>query len=129
MDPICSTEPCPVILNSTCVFYEGANLLYTGINTNDSIQTALQKIDAKFQEAAIGYLFNNGVFQSGPGLPVGLGGTMDHDTIITAAGFDLTYTGDLYCRIQCICILVWLGVSRGFGLGLVSVFVLVEVLV
>jgi len=96
MDPICSTEPCPVILNSTCVFYEGANLLYTGINTNDSLQTALQKINTKFQEAAIGYIFDNGVFQPGPGLPVGLGGTMNEDTIITAAGFDLTYTGDLY---------------------------------
>ena len=45
MNVTCSATPCPVILNSTCVFYEGANLVYTGINTNDSIQTALQKID------------------------------------------------------------------------------------
>jgi hypothetical protein len=42
---ICNTNPCPVILNATCVFYEGANLIYTGINTNDNLQTALQKID------------------------------------------------------------------------------------
>jgi hypothetical protein len=30
------------------VFYEGANLIYTGINTNDNLQKALEKIDAKF---------------------------------------------------------------------------------
>ena len=57
----CQTAPCPVILGSTCVFYEGANLIYTGINTNDSLQVALQKIDAKFEDAGLGYIFNNGV--------------------------------------------------------------------
>jgi|LakMenE18May11ns_1017448.scaffolds.fasta_scaffold9685957_2 hypothetical protein len=45
MNVLCSATPCPVILNSTCVFYEGANLLYIGVNTNDSIQTALEKIN------------------------------------------------------------------------------------
>ena len=59
MEINCSVEPCPVILNATCVFYEGGNLVYTGINTNDSVQTALQKIDAKFGDAAIGYIFQN----------------------------------------------------------------------
>ena len=43
MNTICAAEPCPVILNSTCVFYTGANLIYTGIQTNDNLQTALQK--------------------------------------------------------------------------------------
>ena len=46
MNVTCSATPCPILLDSTCVFYEGANLVYTGINTNDSVQTALQKIDA-----------------------------------------------------------------------------------
>ncbi len=44
---VCAPNPCPIILNSTCVFYTGANLIYTGINTNDSIQLALEKIEAK----------------------------------------------------------------------------------
>ena len=56
----CQTAPCPVILDSSCVFYEGANLVYTGIVTNDNIQTALIKIDQKFQDAGLGYIFNNG---------------------------------------------------------------------
>jgi hypothetical protein len=30
------------------VFYEGENLIYTGINTNDTVETALEKIDARF---------------------------------------------------------------------------------
>jgi hypothetical protein len=55
----CSAEPCPVILDATCVFYTGGNLLYTGIVTNDNLQTALQKIDAKFQDAAIEYYTGN----------------------------------------------------------------------
>ena len=46
MNVTCSATPCPILLDSACVFYEGANLVYTGINTNDSVQTALQKIDA-----------------------------------------------------------------------------------
>ena len=95
MEINCSVEPCPVILNSTCVFYEGANLLYTGINTNDSVQTALQKIDAKFQEAAIGYIFNNGVYQAAPGLPVGLGGSLVQDTIIVSGGWTFTITDSI----------------------------------
>ena len=41
----CSVDACPIILSSTCVFYEGANLIYTGINTNDSVQLAIQKIN------------------------------------------------------------------------------------
>jgi hypothetical protein len=50
MNVTCSATPCPVILNSTCVFYEGANLIFTGINTNDNLQTALQKLNDTIQE-------------------------------------------------------------------------------
>ena len=45
MNVLCSAKACPVLLSSTCVFYEGENLIYTGINTNDNLQEALQKID------------------------------------------------------------------------------------
>ena len=94
MDILCTADLCPVILNSTCVFYEGNNLTYTGINTNDSIQTALQKIDAKFGNAMVGYIFTNGVSQSVPGAPVGLGGSLTANTSI-GGNFTLTFTGNL----------------------------------
>jgi hypothetical protein len=42
---ICSAEPCPVLLSSACVFYEGPNLLCTTVNTNDTLEQALQKIN------------------------------------------------------------------------------------
>ena len=45
MNTLCQAIPCPVILNALCVHYEGAHLVYTGINTNDNLQLALQKID------------------------------------------------------------------------------------
>ncbi len=32
----CSAIPCPIILNSTCVIYEGGNLIYTDIPTWDN---------------------------------------------------------------------------------------------
>lgn len=38
-------EACPVILDSKCVIYEGENLLYIGVNTNDNFRTALQNIN------------------------------------------------------------------------------------
>lgn len=95
MDISCSAQVCPVILNATCVFYEGETLVYTGIVTDDNLQTALQKIDAKFQDAGLGYIFNNGVIQTSPGQPVGLGGTMIQDTTIDGDGYTLTFTGTL----------------------------------
>ena len=50
MNVSCSAKvnACPVLLSSACVFYEGENLIYTGINTNDTVETALEKIDARF---------------------------------------------------------------------------------
>jgi len=41
----CNDTGCPVILSSECVFYEGSALPETGINTNDSLEIALQKIE------------------------------------------------------------------------------------
>ena len=70
MNISCTAEVCPIIVNAICVFYEGPNLIYTGINTNDNLQTALEKIDAKFGDASIGYIFQNGVIQASPGDPV-----------------------------------------------------------
>ena len=95
MNVTCSAEPCPVILNAICVFYEGENLIYTGINTNDNLQTALQKIDAKFADASIGYIFNNGIIQTAPGQPVRLGGTLVQNTSINSAGYTLYITGSI----------------------------------
>jgi hypothetical protein len=96
MNVSCSTNPCPTILNSTCVFYEGGNLVYTGILTNDNLQIALEKIDQKFQDAGLGYIFNNGVIQTTPGAPVGLGGSLIQNTTITSGPYNLTITGDIF---------------------------------
>lgn len=41
----CHAIPCPVILSATCVHYEGPNLVYSGIVTNDTLETALEKLD------------------------------------------------------------------------------------
>lgn len=95
MNVSCSTNPCPTILNSTCVFYEGGNLVYTGILTNDNLQIALEKIDQKFQDAGLGYVFDNGLVQTTPGAPVILGGPLLQNTTITSSGFDLAITGNL----------------------------------
>ena len=46
MNVTCSATPCPVILDSTCVFYEGPNLICSGINTNDNLETIIEKLDA-----------------------------------------------------------------------------------
>lgn len=95
MSNICAGPVCPIILDSTCVFYSGANLIYTGIRTNDSLQVALTKIDNKFRDAGIGYAFQNGIIQSAPGQPVKLGGSLVEDTTIDSQSFNLTVTGNL----------------------------------
>lgn len=96
MNVTCSAEPCPILLNASCVFYTGGNLVYTGIVTNDNLETALQKIDAKFGDAGLGYIFNNGLVQTSPGNPVQLGGSLIQNTTIASGGFNLTFTGELY---------------------------------
>lgn len=93
MNVNCKAEPCPVILNSTCVYYAGANLVYTGVNTNDSLQLVIQKIDAKFKDAGLGYVFENGITQAVPGDPVMLGGSLTQNTSINSNGFTFALSG------------------------------------
>jgi len=96
MNVTCSaTSVCTTILNSSCVYYTGDDLTYTGIVTNDNLTTALEKINAKFQDAGLGYVFENGITQAVPGDPVKLGGVLTGDTVITSDGFDLTITEKL----------------------------------
>jgi hypothetical protein len=45
MNVTCSAQTCPVILDSTCVFYEGPNLICSGVNTNDNLQTIIEKLN------------------------------------------------------------------------------------
>ena len=89
---VCSVDSCPVILSAVCVIYQGDNLIYTGINDGDNLQTALQKIDAAFADAGLGYAFQNGVVQTTPGVPVELGGSLLRDTTI-AGNYKLTLAG------------------------------------
>lgn len=49
MNVLCSSDNCDFIVNSKCVFYESTALPYTGINTNDSLQDALQSIEEAIQ--------------------------------------------------------------------------------
>jgi hypothetical protein len=69
-------------------------LTYTGITTNDSIQTALQKIDARFGDANVGYTFTNGVVQLSTGQPVKLGGSLIENTTI-GGNFTLSFVGPI----------------------------------
>lgn len=47
---VCATGACPIILNAECVFYEGPDLIYTKINTNDTVQQAFEKIETFLSE-------------------------------------------------------------------------------
>jgi hypothetical protein len=95
MNVNCTAKPCPVILDATCVFYSGGKLVYTGIKTNDNLQIALEKINAKFQDANIGYVFENGIIQPSPGQPVKLGGSLTGNTIINSGAFTFKLTGTI----------------------------------
>ena len=96
MNVTCSaTNLCTTILNSACVYYTGDDLIYTGIVTNDNLTVALEKINAKFQDAGLGYAFENGITQASPGDPVKLGGVLTGDTVITSSGYNFTITEDL----------------------------------
>lgn len=90
-DNFCLPAPCPVVLSSTCVFYEGENLVYIGVNTGDSLEVALQKINGKIQDTAFGYIFRNGIEQPIPGGPVVLGGSLIQNTTITGA-YNVNFT-------------------------------------
>lgn len=96
MNVTCSaTNVCTTILNSSCVYYTGDDLIYTGILTNDNLTAALEKINAKFQDAGLGYIFQNGITQATPGAPVKLGGVLTNDTTITSSGYNFTITENL----------------------------------
>jgi hypothetical protein len=94
MSVLCGSEPCPLLLSSSCVFYEGENLLYIRVNTNDSFQTALQKINQAFTNAQMGYIFNNGLIQSELSQPVQLGGSLIQNTTISG-NYTLTLQGNV----------------------------------
>ena len=49
----CTTDKCPQILDSSCVFYEGASLIFSGINTNDSVETVIQKLNLKLESILV----------------------------------------------------------------------------
>ena len=49
----CTTDKCPQILDSSCVFYEGTTLLFSGINTNDSVETVIQKLNLKLESIPV----------------------------------------------------------------------------
>jgi len=52
MNVSCSAKvnACPLLLSAACVFYEGENLIYIGVNMNDSLQTALEKLNIAFSD-------------------------------------------------------------------------------
>lgn len=69
MNVTCSSNSeCCTILSSKCVFYESSALPYTGINTNDSLQVALQKIEAAFAMTSSGVVV---AIQAGAGISIG----------------------------------------------------------
>src|SRR6266496_2028849 len=47
----CNNSGCPITLTATCVYYAGPALSCSGIATNDSLETALQKIDQQICSA------------------------------------------------------------------------------
>lgn len=42
----CQADPCPVLVNASCVFYEGPNLICLGVTTNETLESALEKINS-----------------------------------------------------------------------------------
>ena len=76
MATTCIKPGCPSIHSSACVFYEGSSLIYTGINTNDSLEKAFQKLETLLSTAIPGagsdqVSFEKDVFQIGHGFIVG----------------------------------------------------------
>lgn len=51
----CNTSICPSPQDCKCTFYSAGNLPCSGINTNDSIELALQKIDTQLCASAANY--------------------------------------------------------------------------
>jgi collagen type VII alpha len=94
MSAICGASPCPLLLSSSCVFYEGEDLLYIGVQTNDNLQLVIQKINQAFINSGIGYIFNNGLVQTSLSAPVQLGGSLIQNTTILG-NYTLTLQGNV----------------------------------
>lgn len=62
----CTSSLCPTPVDSKCVFYSGGNLTCSGINTKDSIEIALQKIDTLLCASAANYSTYNTYCLSSP---------------------------------------------------------------
>jgi hypothetical protein len=90
----CGSEPCPLFLNSTCVFYTGESLLYIGVQNNDTLEAIIVKINQAFQNAGVGYAFTNGLIQPTPFQPVQLGGALTQNTTI-GGNFTLSFSGNV----------------------------------
>lgn len=85
MNVVCQSGACKTTLSSQCVYYMGENLTYTGINTNDSVQVALQKLNTflSITLPTIGseqISFEKDVFQIAHGLV--LGDAIRHNGVI-----------------------------------------------
>ena len=81
---MCSAEPCPVLLSSSCVFYEGPNLVYTNINTNDTLEKALEKINNILAQGGGG---GTATIEAGAGISIS---TIGGVSTITNSSPDLT---------------------------------------
>lgn len=51
----CNSSGCPTPQDAKCTFYTGGNLTCSGINSNDSLEVALQKIDSLLCASAANY--------------------------------------------------------------------------
>lgn len=111
---ICAANPCPIILNATCVFYEGPNLIYSGVNTNDSLQTIIEKFDYQLQQATaiwgnitgtvtnqtdlMNYLSNNYVSSVGLSMPSAF--VVTNSPVTTTGTLTVTGAGNVYQYVR-----------------------------
>ena len=49
---VCAANPCPITLSAACVFYEGPNLVCSGVSTNMTVENALQEINKRLCSGA-----------------------------------------------------------------------------
>ena len=47
---VCAANPCPITLSAACVFYEGPNLVCSGVSTNMTVENALQEINKRLEK-------------------------------------------------------------------------------
>lgn len=105
MNVLCQNDECFVILNSKCVFYEGEVLSESGINTNDSIQVAIQKLNDAIGDGggtSIQFQYNT----------VNLGNNQADTVNFTGSGVSASRIGDT----------VTVTINTGGGAGTVTSF-------